>query len=255
MAFIDSHAHLDLTLEASSSKMSEILGQNLAYALHISLSPFDFLKNYPSLSGDERIVFATGCYPDCTTRADYQLSIYMEKLREIFATHRHLAVGEAGIDFKYEKYGSKEDQTALFEAQIALAEELSLPLIVHSRNTFEECYASLKTAPKVKVVFHCFSYGVREAEILLADGHFLSFTGNITYKNAQNIRDAAMIVPLDRLFFETDCPYLAPTPHRGHVNIPSYVGLVYKYFAEMKEIPLITLEEQVQHNFENLFKP
>ncbi|MGL5722041.1 MAG: TatD family hydrolase [Brevinema sp.] len=255
MAFIDSHAHLDLTLEATSSKMSEVLGEKLACTLHISLNPFDFLKNYPILSQDKRVFFATGCYPDCTTRPDYELNSYIKALRKVLSSHHHLAVGEAGIDFKYEKYGSKQDQTALFEAQIALAEELSLPLVVHSRDTFEECYDCLKKAPKVRAVFHCFSYGVREAELLLADNHYLSFTGNLTYKNAQNIRDAAMIVPLDRLFFETDCPYLAPIPHRGQVNIPACVGLIYQYFAEMKGIDLSSLEEQVEKNFEEFFKP
>ncbi|MGL5722511.1 MAG: TatD family hydrolase, partial [Brevinema sp.] len=135
------------------------------------------------------------------------------------------------------------------------AEELSLPLVVHSRDTFDECYDCLKDAPKVQAVFHCFSYGVREAELLLADNHYLSFTGNLTYKNAQNIRDAAMIVPLDRLFFETDCPYLAPIPHRGQVNIPAYVGLIYQYFAEMKGLAIGDLEKQVKQNFEDFFKP
>lgn len=252
--FIDTHAHLDLTREAAHLDLSELLPESLERVIHISLNPSDFFKNHPNYCKFNKISYATGCYPDCTTRPGYDLDIYMKALRQALASAPHCALGEAGIDFKYEKYGPKDQQIGLFEAQIALAEELNLPLVVHSRDTFTECFSCLKKAPKVKSVFHCFSYGPAEADALLAEGHYLSFTGNITYKNAQNIREAALRAPLDRIFFETDCPYLTAQPRRGEANTPPLVELTYRFYAEMLALPLDKLCEQVQANVKYFFK-
>lgn len=251
--FIDSHTHLDLTLKQTSFNISELLPDSLDFVLQISLNPFDFIENQPLFSGCKNIYYATGIYPDNTTRADFNEKIWLNKLRETLLSFPHVALGEAGIDFKYEKYGSREAQESLFRGQLALAEELHLPIIVHSRETFEECFEILKEFPKIKVLIHCFSYGPQEAEKLLESGYYLSFSGNLTFKNAATIREAAMLCPPDRIFFETDCPYLTPEPFRGTPNIPANVALVYRKFAEMHGLELSDLTQQIRQNAETFF--
>lgn len=263
MQFIDSHAHIDLTLTSTSLTLSELLKNELIYILNISLNPLGFSQQYLEYSIYPQIKFASGIYPSCITLENYNKKTYLAALKETLTSYPCIALGEAGIDFKYEKYGEKSAQMTLFEEQCALAIELELPIIVHSRNTFDECFSVLQNFPLLKSVFHCFSYGPKEAEILLNAGHYLSFTGNITYKNAKNIRDAALITPIDRIFFETDCPYLTPnTPsaiekyraHRSDTNLPQHVMAIYNFFAELKAQPLDDICTRIEQNFCEFFK-
>lgn len=137
-----------------------------------------------------------------------------------------VAVGECGLDYHYDN-SPRPEQRAMFAAQIRLAHERHLPLVIHTRSAWDDTFAILSTeGTPERTVFHCFSGGPDEAERCLALGAFLSFSGIITFKAADDLRAAARLCPIDRLLVETDSPYLAPEPHRGRRNQPAHVAVV-----------------------------
>jgi TatD DNase family protein len=145
-----------------------------------------------------------------------------------------LAIGECGLDYHYD-HSPRDDQRDAFAAQVALANEHRLPLVIHTREAWDDTFDVLAAAgvPE-RVVFHCFTGGVDEARRALDLGAFLSFSGIITFKSADDVRDAARLCPEDRLLIETDSPYLAPVPHRGRPNRPALLPVVGTKLAELR---------------------
>lgn len=150
----------------------------------------------------------------------------LDGLPELLDDPSVVAVGECGLDFHYD-HSPRDMQRAVFAAQIALAHERSLPLVIHTRSAWPETFDILAAegAPE-RTVFHCFTGGAEEARRCLDLGAHLSFSGIVTFKSADDIRAGASLCPLDRLLVETDSPYLAPVPHRGKTNEPAFVPLV-----------------------------
>lgn len=145
-----------------------------------------------------------------------------------------VGIGECGLDYFYEN-SSREDQRRAFRFQIELAKTHGLTLVVHTRDAWEDTFAILsEVGPPAKLVFHCFTGGPPEAEKALEMGAFLSFSGMVTFKNAEMIRQAALITPADRLVIETDSPFLAPVPHRGKANVPAYVSITGEFLADLR---------------------
>jgi TatD DNase family protein len=145
-----------------------------------------------------------------------------------------VGVGETGLDYFYE-HSPRAAQRAAFAAQIGLAHELDLALVVHARDAFEDLFAVLGSeGVPSRTVIHCFTGGPDDALACLALGCDVSFSGIVTFKNAQPVRDAAMLVPLERLHVETDSPFLAPVPRRGATNEPAWVSLVGEFIAELR---------------------
>jgi TatD DNase family protein len=143
------------------------------------------------------------------------------------------AVGEIGLDYHYD-LSPRDVQRAVFEDQLAVAAERGLPVIVHSREAFEDTVAAMRPfLPSLKGVIHCFTYGPAEAEAFVALGLHLSFSGIVTFKNAPLIREAARIAPLERILVETDAPYLAPVPHRGKRCEPAHAAVVGAFLADL----------------------
>ncbi len=145
-----------------------------------------------------------------------------------------LAVGECGLDYFYE-HSPRDAQRTAFAAQIALAHERDLPLVIHTRDAWDDTFEILAVegTPR-RTIFHCFSGGPAEADRCLALGAFLSFSGIVTFKTAEPLRDAARRCPADRLLVETDSPYLAPVPHRGRRNQPAFVTHVAATLATVR---------------------
>lgn len=257
--FIDSHAHLDITLDCQHStentlisELSAILTKDLEYIVHISLNPFDFLKNYPIFQKNSKILFATGIYPDHVALPEFDEDMSIKKLKEVLQKFPHVAIGETGIDLKNSHYGTLEKQQALFRKQIELAEELNLPIVIHSRSSFQECYDVLKDY-KVPAIMHCFSYGIKEAEQILERGDYISFAGLLTYKNSIEMQEVATMIPIDKVLFETDSPFLSPVPYRGKKNIPAHVEYTYRFFANLRSIPIEDLCITIKNNFTKAF--
>ena len=145
-----------------------------------------------------------------------------------------IAVGEAGLDYYYD-HSPRAEQRAAFAAQIQLAHERRLPLIIHTRDAWEDTFDVLAAeGTPERTVFHCFTGGPDEARRCLALGAFLSFSGIVTFKTAVDLHAAAVLCPTDRLLAETDSPYLAPVPHRGRTNQPAYVAHVVEHLAALR---------------------
>tara|TARA_A100001037_G_scaffold175196_1_gene157070 strand:- start:865 stop:1617 length:753 start_codon:yes stop_codon:yes gene_type:complete len=156
----------------------------------------------------------------------------IDGLEDLLASRQVVAVGEAGLDFHYD-YSPRVVQREVFAAQIDLANRRSLPLVVHTREAWEETFEVLDTVgiPE-RTVFHCFTGGPQEAHAALARGAFLSFSGIVTFGSADDVRAAVRVCPLEKAMVETDSPYLTPVPYRGKTNEPAHVGLVGAAIAE-----------------------
>lgn len=145
-----------------------------------------------------------------------------------------VAIGECGLDYYYE-HSPRDVQIPAFAQQIALAKEHNLSLVIHTRDAWQDTFDVLDAEGMPEnTIIHCFSGGAAEARQCLDRGAYLSFSGIVTFKNATDLREAALICPLDRLLIETDSPFLAPIPHRGRPNEPAYVGLVGTAIADLR---------------------
>lgn len=241
----DTHAHYDSRqFDADrDAVLSALPGQGVELVvnpgcdLESSRKAVALAEQYPF------VYAAVGVHPeDC---GDWQDG-HVDELRRLAGTPKVVAIGEIGLDY-YWKDNPRELQQKVFRAQMALAEELGLPVIVHDREAHGDSLAIVKEFPLVRGVFHCFSGSVEMARELVDLGWMLSFTGVLTYKNARKAVEAAQAVPLDRLMIETDSPYMAPVPHRGKRNHSGYVGLICQRLADLKgitpdECSRITLE-------------
>jgi TatD DNase family protein len=155
-------------------------------------------------------------------------------IADLFDEPRVIAVGEAGLDYYYE-HSPRDAQRAAFADQIQIAHQRQLPLVIHTRDAWDETFDILRaeSVPE-RVIFHCFTGGPDEARRCLDLGAFLSFSGIVTFKNAIDVAEAARMCPNDRVLVETDSPYLAPVPHRGRTNQPAHVADVGRFVADLR---------------------
>ena len=174
--------------------------------------------------------------------------------RAHLAAFEGCALGEIGLDYHYD-FAPRDVQRDVFAAQLDLARELDLPIIIHTREAIDDTFALLANAPGVRGVFHCFTGDIAMARRALEIDFHVSFAGILTFPKAGDLRDAARVVPADRLLIETDSPYLAPVPHRGKRNEPAFVARVLATLAEVRGAQPAALEAQVASNFRRLFPP
>ncbi len=173
-----------------------------------------------------------------------------EKLKEFTNLKVVKAIGETGLDYHY-FLSSKEEQIKSFERHIELAEKKSLPLIIHSRDSYLDTISTLKGV-RTKVVIHSFTYGIKEAEEFLKEGFFISFSGIVTFKNSSLIQESAKIIPEDKILYETDAPYLSPVPHRGKRCEPAFVKETAQFLSTIRGEDVKIFEEKSSNNA-NLF--
>ncbi len=159
-----------------------------------------------------------------------------------------VAIGETGLDYFYE-HSPRDLQKQAFAAQIQLAHQYRLPLVIHTRDAWDDTFDVLTAegAPS-QTIFHCFTGGPDEASRCLEIGAFVSFSGIVTFKTAVDVQSAAKLVPIDRLLIETDAPYLAPIPHRGKTNQPAWVPAVAQFIADLRNVGLSTIADASQTN-------
>lgn len=166
---------------------------------------------------------------------------------------RVVAVGECGLDYYYE-HSPRDVQMAAFAEQIELAKSRGLTLVIHTRDAWDDTYQVLDSAGiPDNTIIHCFTGGVDEARACLDRGAYLSFSGIVTFKNADDVREAAKLCPLDRILVETDSPFLAPVPHRGRPNEPAHVGLIGTAIADLKGIDVIEFAAATTANASRAF--
>ena len=179
----------------------------------------------------------------------------LQELKKLAAHPKVIAVGETGLDYYY-NHSPREVQRRVFAQFIGLAKETGLPLVVHERDAAIEAAGLLRSedAGKIRGVIHCFTGDYEAACGYLDLGFYLSFTGIITFKNAEPLRDVVRRVPLDKMFVETDSPYLTPVPHRGKRNEPAYVRFVAETIAEVKGVELAEVARVTSANVKKLFR-
>lgn len=166
---------------------------------------------------------------------------------------RLVGIGECGLDYYYE-HSPRDAQRAAFATQVQLAHELGLALVVHARDAWDDLFSVLASeGVPPRTVIHCFTGGPAEAERCLATGCDLSFSGIATFKNADDVRAAARLTPIDRLHVETDSPFLAPVPYRGRTNEPAHVSVVGAYLAAMLEVDVAQFAATTAANTARLF--
>ncbi len=159
----------------------------------------------------------------------------LAELEMLLKNDKAVALGEIGLDYHYEDT-DREKQMAFFRAQMALAERLDIPVIIHDRDAHGDCMSVIRDFPKVTGIFHSFSGSAEMATELIRRGWFISFSGTVTYKNARMPVEACNAVPIDRILIETDSPYLPPVPHRGEMNHPKYVALTCEKISQIKGV-------------------
>ena len=187
---------------------------------------------------------AVGSHPDDAEQVD---EARIEDYCALCKDPRVKAIGEIGLDYHYEDI-PRERQQAAFRAQMGLARDLSLPVIVHEREAHEDGLRMVEEFPEVTGVFHCYSGSAEMAKWLIARGWYIGFTGVLTFKNARKAVETAAAIPLDRIVLETDCPYMSPEPFRGKRNDP---GKLYRMAERLAEIRGISVEEVHAATMEN----
>jgi TatD DNase family protein len=270
---IDTHAHLSMLDEFNARFNAQRGGPEFPGAAALTQGLFDAgfggiidigtrAEDLPgriaAFSRFERVRFAAGLWPDPENIARRrELVPRLERNIAEATAGLVVAVGECGLDYHQELPAGEEPDKAgereLLEMLLDLAETRDLPVIIHSRDAAEETAAILAGFPGVRGVIHCFSYGVAEARVFLDRGYYVSFAGNLSYKNARNLREALCFVPPDRLLLETDSPFLAPVPHRGKPSDPGMVAENYALAAELRGLSLDALVAKISKNVRELF--
>lgn len=246
MRLFDTHAHYDA--DAFDADRLELLASMPGRGVELILNPgCDVPSSRAAVELAERFPFvyaAVGVHPEeCGGWTGGEL----EALRELARHPKVRAIGEIGLDYYWEENPPRELQKEVLHAQLELAEELDLPVIIHDREAHGDCLEIVRAHPKVTGVYHCYSGSLEDAKALVKMGWMLSFTGSITFKNARKAPEVIEWLPMDRIMVETDSPYLTPVPYRGKRNDSGYVRLVAEKIAEIKgldpeEVARITLE-------------
>jgi TatD DNase family protein len=198
--------------------------------------------------------FAVGIHPHQAGEFAGSIDRAVDALRRDLVERRACAIGEIGLDYHYD-FSPRDVQQEVFRAQLRLARELRLPVVIHTREATDDTFRMLgkEGAGQVRGVFHCFTGDEAMARAALEIDFYLSFAGIVTFPRAESVRNAAKIVPDDRVLAETDAPYLAPVPHRGKRNEPAFVARVIETLAEIRGAPAREVATQVTRNFEELF--
>ncbi|MBP7095249.1 MAG: TatD family hydrolase [Spirochaetia bacterium] len=261
----DAHAHLSLVadrlgaaaivgLDKAWSPGTRASGEGATspFVVDVGVDAEDFEERKRRFGGFPWVRLTAGAWPGKVAVEGRERAL--AALRAAAADSACVAIGECGLDYFHDE-APRADQLALFLGQADIAREHGLPLVVHSRDAFEDTAGALREAsPSTPVVIHCFGYDRDAARIFLDLGCFVSFAGNVTYRKAAALRDALAYVPEDRLLLETDAPYLAPEGLRGKPCSPLDVGLTYDFAAALRDTGVERLEALIRGNAGAVFK-
>lgn len=246
---VDSHSHLFLLDGGPDAALERALRAGVGTIVCPGIDP-ETSRRSVELAESHRSVFATaGLHPHDASRADPRV---LAEIEELLANPRVVAVGECGLDF-FRMRSPREDQERAFRAQIAMARDATVPLVVHVRDAWEAILQVLDEAHAEQVVLHCFTGDVEMARACIGRGWYLSFAGNLTYPKNEHLRRAAAVAPLDRLLVETDAPFLAPQRLRGRDNEPANVVDVIEAIALARGEPVENVRTSTARNAANAF--
>lgn len=229
--YFDTHAHLDDRAfdEDRDELIASFKERGVSRVLNASSSVESLAATVALCEKYSFIYGAVGLHPDS---ADKLTDDMLSKIAELTKEKNIVAIGETGLDYYYDDI-PREVQQAAFKKQAELAYELKLPIIVHDRESHRDCFDILKRLEGIRAVYHCFSGSAEYARELIKLGFRLSFGGAVTFKNARHAPEVLMSVPREAVMLETDCPYMAPVPHRGKRNHPGYIPQIAEKIAEL----------------------
>lgn len=250
---VDSHCHLNFPELLNNLPAIKLAMQDnqVGHALCISVTLPDFPQVLALAESNDNFYASVGVHPDYENIEEPTL----ESLLTLASHPKVIAIGETGLDY-FRLTGDLEWQRTRFRTHIRAAISSGKPLVIHTRNAAEDTLRIMReeNAQKVGGVMHCFTENLEVALQAIELGFYISFSGIITFKNALIIKEVAKNIPLNRILVETDSPYLAPTPHRGKINQPSYVKHVAEEVAKLRGVSLEEVSVATTDNFFRLFK-
>lgn len=252
---IDTHAHIDMDSydEDREATIQRARDHGVRYIVNIGCDVVSSQRSVELTEHYDFIYATAGVHPHDTKNIN---GTTYDELRILLDHPKVIALGEIGLDY-FKNYSPQDVQRRHFRKQIELAKELNKPIIIHSRDAKEDMIAILSdyyNDPNGKSgIFHCFSDDQELADAALAMGFYISFAGTVTFKNADNLRQIAKTIPADRLFAETDCPFMAPVPNRGKRNEPAFVNHTAEKLAEVRGLKIEDVERTMELNFYDLF--
>lgn len=248
----DTHAHYDDGLfDADRGEVLSALFESGCVCAVVNCG-CDLKSSAASLELAHRydgVFAAVGVHPH---EAEKAADSDFERIAEMLSDEKAVALGEIGLDYHYD-FSPREIQKAVFERQLAMAERLSVPVIVHDREAHADCLEAVLRHPTLRGVFHSFSGSAETALILQKAGWYVSFSGSVTFKGAKRLAEAAAAVADDRLLVETDCPYLTPAPFRGKRNHSGYIRYILERLAEIRGESYGFLETATRENAKKFF--
>jgi len=257
MELIDSHAHIDFPQFAEDRGAmlgrARAAGVNALLAVGTGPGPEQLDAAIPYAEQYEWIFTSVGIYPH---EAKEVRPEHLDQLAELAKHPKVIAWGEIGLDYFYD-HSPREVQQGVFREQMALARQAKLPIIIHCRDAWADCLEMIEqewSSSGLGGILHCFSSTLEHATRGVDMGFLISFAGNSTYPKAQNLRDVAKTLPLEKLLIETDAPYLAPQPYRGKRNEPAYVAEVARTLATVRNLAPEEVAAATADNFRRFFR-
>lgn len=249
--FIDTHCHLDY-LKCNLDELFVLCEKNnVKKMISISVDPENVKKVVEHCSNFSNVYGTLGLHP-------HDSKLWSKELLDFFELHKNhpkiVAIGEIGLDYHY-MHSSRDEQIKAFEFQLELAINWNLPVIIHTREAEDDTISILKNyLPKISsLVFHSYSSSLGLAEFAISNNCYMGFNGMVTFKKADNVREALLMTPLNQLVIETDAPFLAPAPYRGQENNSSYIPTIAQKIAEIKNVAPDVLENALLENTKKLF--
>jgi TatD DNase family protein len=256
---IDSHCHL--ADDAFADDLDGVIGRARAAGLRAALCILSAGDEAESRAAARvrglwpEVRFSVGIHPHKAGDFAGRLDDAHACVRRGISGEGAQAIGEIGLDYYYD-FSPRDVQQDVFRAQVALALELAMPVVIHTREATEDTFGILRDGgAALRGVFHCFTGDTSMARAALDIGFYVSLAGIVTFPRAEALREVATFVPDDRLLIETDAPYLAPVPHRGKRNEPAFVARVAETVAALRGVPAAQLSAQVASNFEAFLQP
>ncbi|MBI1859609.1 MAG: TatD family hydrolase [Deltaproteobacteria bacterium] len=255
MDYIDSHAHLTMCdFDTTQAILERARKAGINRMLTVSTDETNWESNRQMALSDRNIFYTLGLHPHTASRFA-EVAPQLNGFFDNGIPTKCVAIGEMGLDFHYDK-SPREIQIDVFEAQLALAARVGLPVIIHCRDAFEQTFASIRKQglPRYGGVMHCFTGDATQAKEAVDLGLHISFSGILTFKKADQIREAARTVPLERILLETDCPYLSPEPYRGKPNEPGRLAITAQRLGAIRQLTIEDVAYATCQNTVELFR-